>query len=105
MNGFASGVIRARLRHMPLMKSLVSALALCAPLAGLQGASAQECADRGRSPAVTGTLVAPEPCMPARRPGATERGETKSQPGVIRHGNTTIYYGGSLQGETSVRRR
>jgi hypothetical protein len=88
---------------MPI-RALVPALVACGLffLAAPQ-VSAEPCAQG--SSAVGGTLTAPAPCAkPSTRPLALPnsgqpRGE---QPGTFRHGNTTIYMGGSISTQVGV---
>jgi hypothetical protein len=82
----------------------IIAVVLGVSFAIVQIASAQDCS-RDNPNAVSGTLTVPAPCKPSKREAPTGRREPKLEPGVIRHGNTTIYYGGSLQGQTTVRGR
>lgn len=70
-------------------------------------ARAQDCTTRPATGAVAGTLTAPQPPCPARgreRPTDRKQGR-KDEPGVIRNGNTTIYFGGSVQTDTTIRGR
>jgi hypothetical protein len=68
-------------------------------------ASAQDCNPRATANTVSGTLTSPQaPCRPsAHRPSQDQ--PRKKEPGVVRHGNTTIHVGGAILGDVTIRGR
>ena len=102
---FAPGV---RDGNLPRMRTLFGVLAIALLLAmHLGAAQAQDCNPRAGGNAVTGTLTAPQPpCRPAPRAQTTEPAQKPARErGAFRDGNFSVYVGGSVSTQSTIRGR